>query len=98
MVVRDAQAASDQGRGRHGSISKSKDAVDGQSTSRFKDNVGCGFGCFEMHGEGLVVPGVVESPAAIGDKGQFDVQFLSCDVEGTSLVAQLCGKEKDVLA
>jgi hypothetical protein len=98
MVVRDAQAASHQGRGRHGSISKSEDAVDSQSALRFKDNAGGGIGCFEMHGEGLVVPGIVESPAAIGDKGEFDAQFLSCGVEGTSLVAQLCGKEKDMLA
>ena len=97
MMVRDAQAASDQGRGRHGSISKSEDAVNGQSTLRFKDNAGCGIGCLEMHGEGLVVPGVVESPAAIGDKGEFNAQFLSCGVEGTSLVAQLCGKDKDML-
>ena len=51
-----------------------------------------------MHGEGLVVPGIVESLAAIGDKGELDAQFLSRGVEGTSLIAQLCGEEKDMLA
>ena len=98
MVVRDAQAASNIGCGRDGSIAKRKDPVDVQATLRFEDSAGGGLGCFEVHGEGVVVPGIVESMAAVGNEEKLDAEFFRSGIEGAGLVAQFCGKEKDALA
>ena len=98
MVVRDAQAASNIGCGRDGSIAKRKDPVDVQATLRFEDSAGGGLGCFEVHGEGVVVPGIVEAMAAVGNEEKLDAEFFRSGIEGPGLVAQFCGKEKDAPA
>jgi hypothetical protein len=82
----------------YGSIAKREKAIDVQATLRLEDSAGGRFWSFKMGSEGLVVPGIFEAVAAVGDKDKFDAEFLCGSVEGTGLVAEFGGEEKDPLA
>ena len=43
----------------------------------------------EVHGDGAIAPGILKLMAAIGDKSQFDAQFLRRFVEASRLIASL---------
>ena len=52
-----------------------------------------GFRRFEMSCKGVVIPGVVEALAPVGDKGEFHAELFRGRVERARLVAQLGSKQ-----
>src|SRR5208283_19819 len=72
-----------------------QDAVNTESSLRFQDGPRRGFRRFKVRRQGLVVPGIVHLAAAIGDKGELHAKLFRRSIEGTRLVAELCGKKQE---
>jgi len=90
-VVTDSQAASSVSGGCRGRSTSARIPPDDLPASRFHHGVSSNLRCFEMHGDGLVAPGIVKLVAAISNIDELHVQLARRFFEAARLVAQFRG-------
>src|SRR5437016_4207056 len=94
MVVMDSKTARGVSGSGSGAVTESKNSGDILAAKRLHDCVGSCLRRFEMHGDGLVAPGILELVASIGDVDKLDAELARGVFEAARLVTELRGKKQ----
>src|SRR5260370_14353541 len=94
MFVVDYKTASSVSGGSSRPVDKSEDSTNVLSAKRLHDCVGSYFGRFEMHGDGLIAPGIFQLVTSIGDVDKLHAELASCVLKTSRLVAELGGEKQ----
>src|SRR2546427_2466248 len=94
MVVTDSETACGISGSSSRPVTKSKNPADTQGANRFHDCVGGRFRRLEMHGDGLVTPGILQLMAAIRDVDKLDAEFARDFFKTSRLVTEFRGEEQ----
>ena len=93
MVVRHTQTTCGVSGGNSGPVTKDKNPADILAANRFHDGVSSFLRRFEMHGDGLVTPGILQLMAAIRDVDKLDAEFARDFFKTSRLVTEFRGEE-----
>ncbi len=94
MVVADSQTTRSISGSGGGPITKSKNPADIQAANRFHHGVGSRLRGFEMHGNRLIAPWILELMASISDINKLHTELARGLFKAARLVTQLRGKEQ----
>jgi hypothetical protein len=94
MVVADSQAACSISSRDSRPVAEGQDAIDVFSANFFPHSISRYFRRFEMHGDGLIAPGIFQLMATVGDVDELQAEFAGSVFEAASLVSQFRREEK----
>ncbi len=94
MVVTDSQTPGGISGSGSGPVTESKNSADILAAKRFHHGVGSCLRRFEMHGDGLIAPGIFQLVASVGDVNQLHAQLVRGIFKTSRLVTQFRRKEQ----
>src|ERR1700741_3356638 len=94
MVVAESQTARGISGSGRGAGTEGQNPAHGLAAKLFHHGGGSDFRRFEMHGYGLITPGIFQLMASIGDVNKLHAQPARGFLKTARLVTELCGKEQ----
>jgi hypothetical protein len=93
MIVHDSQGTRDVSSGGPGTIADGEHTVDGCFALRLQHRMCRRLSVLEVNANRSIVPGIVETIAAIGYENQIDAELFRSNIEHARLVAEFRGEQ-----